>query len=105
MDEVELQWFQENSRRGLLATWSVVLMALGAIVVIFAVIVGIAIGIQPGLRDETFAIVTAAIASGAMPYAIAGILLVCAGFVARAVLTGPPRSDPHPEQLRPPPPQ
>ena len=61
MDEVELQWFQENSRRGLLATWSVVLMALGALVVIFAVIVGIAIGIQPGLRDETFAIVTAAL--------------------------------------------
>ena len=101
MDEVELQWFEENSRRRSLATWSVVLMALGALVVIFAV----AIGIQPGLREETFAIVTAAIASGAMPYGIAGILLVCAGFVARAVLTGPPRSDPHAQALRPPPPQ
>jgi len=101
VDEVELQWFEENSRRRSLATWSVVLMALGALVVIFAV----AIGIQPGRREETFAIVTAAIASGAMPYGIAGILLVCAGFVARAVLLGPPRSDPHAQALRPPPPQ
>jgi hypothetical protein len=94
VDEAEAEWYRENARRKALTTWGAALIAIGGLIVAFGVVAAIAIGVQPALQNETFAVVTSAIAIGAMPFLIAGILFICAGFVAVAVLTGGPRVPP-----------